>query len=826
MLTFWTDTDPTTFRDVVADSLAGLEPAVSFRRLAYEEGVPVFPEAGEVVVAMGQGPLDEIRKIGAVAKNKSLSSLRETTVPYKVQGVNHLAENAGQGEVKAAHWMFSFSPNSIYVEADKRSQVAWDARLAHRFYTTGSLEPQLGTYGWVDVDDDAEYWGFAAVIAYVEMKYAETSRAVSVALDLETMGLVPWYEDKDIVTVQVSVEPGYADLAYMLDPIWKEQPAKLKRLLEQLRWLLTSPKVALCGANLKYDIIWMWVKWGLRPTNFKMDTLLVGSLLDENRSNSLKQHAKEHTTIGGYELPLEKWFKEHKLDKGRMEMVPKDILIDYAGPDPDATLRVAIYQRKELQVERGLQRLYVKLVHPAARAFEAIEYRGLQVDMGAFKELETELTTEIAKLETQCLAMMPARLRAKFAGTGDMLRAAVLQEFFFTKSGLNLKPLMYTPTGKIKTDKAHFLMFEDHPEAGPFIKVLRECNSAKHMLSTYCHGFLNHLRPDGRFHPTYMLFNGSAFEGKDDDGGTDTGRTSAVDPAVQTIPKHNKWAKKIRKCYPAPPGYRFFQADFSQGEARITASVAEEPNLIDTFQQGKDIHCVTGAQLAGYEYDEFMLLKALKDKEGLSSKEKELLELFIKYRQIAKSANFGLLYGMQSEGFREYARVSTEGKVQLTSEEAEKVHQQFFELYAGLIDWHQNNIAHATQHGYICNPLGRIAHLPLIKSKIWAVRSKAERKAINSPIQSCLSDLCMWAISFLEERYAGEGLWMAGMTHDSIYGYYPESGDPAIWLGRIVEVMETLPYREVFDWHPVLDFPADIEEGPNLAELTEFKLAA
>jgi DNA polymerase I-like protein with 3'-5' exonuclease and polymerase domains len=383
---------------------------------------------------------------------------------------------------------------------------------------------------------------------------------------------------------------------------------------------------------------------------------------------------------------------------------------------------------------------------------------------------------------------------------------------------------MYTEkTQAIKTDKAHFMMFSEHPEAGPFIELYSQLTSAKKMLGTYVHGFLNHLRPDGRFHPTYMLFNGSAFEGSDDDGGTDTGRSSAVDPAVQTIPKHNKWAKKIRKCYPAPPGYRFFQADFSQGELRITACVAEEQNMIEAYRAGKDLHCVTGAQLAGYEFEEFMALKVDKKMDQMTPAEAKAHELFAKFRQRAKPANFGLLYGMQAEGFREYARVNY--KVKMSAEEAWDVREAFFALYAGLVDWHKNSIAFATKNLYIASPLGRVAHLPLIKSKVYKVKSKAERKALNSPIQATLSDLCMWAISFLEERYGNEGLWMAGMTHDSIYGYYPED-QPDLWLGRVVETMSTLPYREVFDWHPALDFPADIEEGPNLAELDPYKLAA
>ena len=811
-LTFWTDTDPTTFRDVVHDALAGLTPRVPIERAVYEEGVPIFPKEKGVVVAMGAGPIKELQSIGAVPKNKSVTSLRETTATYKLAP----AVQGQQTDATYGHWMFSFSPNSVFAEADKRSQIAWDARLAHRFYTQRTLEPEVGNYTWVDT---LEY-----VIEYVKLKYEETGRAVSVSLDLETMGLVPWYDDKEIISISFTVAPGVADMVYLLDPIWKQEPTKLARLLNQIRWLCTSEKVALNGANLKYDIQWMWVKWNIRPTNFKMDTLLVGSLIDENRSNSLKQHAKEYTTLGGYELELDRYMKQAKLDKGKMEKIPKEQLTVYAGGDTDATYQSAVVMRKELQMERGLQRFYVKLLHPAVRAFEAIEHRGLHVDLGQYGKLEKELQETIKDLEHKAIMMMPARLRAKHAEKLD-LRAAVLKDFFFSEQGLDLKPKMFTEkTGAVKTDKAHFMMFEDHPEAKAFLDIYKGYLSATKTLSTYVHGFLNHLRPDGRFHPTYMLFNGSAFEGKDDDGGTDTGRTSAVDPAVQTIPKHTAWAKRLRKCFPAPPGMRFFQADFSQGELRLAACAAEEPNMLNAYLSGQDLHCVTGASLGGYELDDFMDMKPKGKFETLTPAEKIAAEIFAQFRQRAKPANFGLLYGMGAEGFYEFARVNYPGSI-ATVDQAHDVRDAFFSLYAGLVDWHDNMKSFAKTNGYVVSPLGRVAHLPLVKSKIPKVRSKAERKAINSPIQATLSDLCAWAISILEERYAAHGLWMAGMTHDSIYGYVPED-EVDVWMPRIVEVMENLPYKEVFDWHPPLTFPADIEEGPSMAELDTYKIAA
>jgi DNA polymerase I-like protein with 3'-5' exonuclease and polymerase domains len=815
VLTFWTDADSTTFRDVVHDSLAGLEPKIPVRKYGYTEGECLFPEPGEVVVAMGTGPLKELQKAGQAPKNKGLGALRETTIAYKVSPPD---EQGQPSPPSYGHWMFSYSPNSVFVEAENRSLVRWDARLAHRFVTTGSLEPELGHYEWTDT--------FKWIRAFVEEKFKETGKPVSVALDLETMGLVPFFEDKKIVTIQMSVHPGTADIVDLRDDSWND-PKEWGRLMDEVRWVLTSEMVALTGANLKFDILWMWVKWGLRPTNFKMDTCIVGSLLDEERSNSLKQHAKDYTKMGGYELALHRWLKENKLTMDDMAKVPKEQHLIYSAPDADVTLQVNIAERKELKLQRGLQRFYVKLLHPAVRAFEAIEYRGLVVDLKAFNELEKELLAEQTRLETACIGMLPARLRAKYAGTGDMLRAAVLKEFFFGEAGMNLEPILRTAiTKEPKTDKAHFMMFRDHPVAGPFILLYTELNSVRKMLSTYVYGFLNHLRPDGRFHPTYMLFAGSAFEGDDDDGGTDTGRSSAIAPAVQTIPKHNKWAKKIRKCYPAPPGYVFFQADFSQGELRLAACAANDETMIDAYRTGKDLHCVTGAQLAGLEFDDFMAQDPGIKPNEMTKAQLQAYELYVKFRQRAKPANFGLLYGMQAEGFRAYAYVTTDGKMDLSLEEAEQVRRAFFDLYNRLEPWHNEVIAEATQNLFIENPLGRIAHLPLIQSKIWKVKSKMERKAINSPIQSTLSDLCVWSISFLEERYADEGLWIAGMTHDSIYGYYPEKGGQALWANRIVEAMETLPYREVFDWHPQLDFPADFEDGPNMAELDKVKLAA
>lgn len=799
MLKIWVDADEESLKTTVYKVLGALD--VPFTVLKFVEGDELpYVEPGDIIMAMGSGPVDRLKKTGLVHKGLSISSLRGKTYAQKIV----VGDDHGY-----AHWMVSQTPGMIWIDAKQLPEIRWDLRLAYRFAKTGSLTPPLGKYGWVK--------NFDGVLAYIDQCFEETGKPVQVSTDLETMGLDPYTPGKEILTVSMTPVAGYADVLNTQNLTLEET----KYAVAQIRQILNSEKVVVVGANLKFDLKWMRCKWGITCSNFRFDTLIVGSLINENRSNSLNNHAKEYTPLGGYDDPF-----NQKHDKAHMEKAlaeAPDEFVTYAGGDTDACLQVAQEQFKELAQLPEVKRFYVKLLHPAARAFESIEHRGLVVDLNRYKELESELSIAQKEAEKTALGMIPARLKLKHEDKGvSLTRKALLEDFLFGPAGLGLKPLMTTEKSEApSTAKAHLMMFADHPEAGPFIQAYNEWNSTQKTLSTYVHGFLKHLRPDGRFHPTYMLFAGSAYESKgDDDGGTNTGRLSCVDPAMQTVPKHTKWAKKLRKCFPAPPGMVFWEADFSQGELRITADVADEQQMLHAYSQGLDLHAVTGAQLAGYELDEFLALGTFPE----GSPEEVL---FAKYRQQAKPANFGLLYGMGAEGFREFARVTY--KLNLTLDEATQIRDQFFVLYNGLPKWHTTYKNFAKANGFVMSPLGRMRNLPLIRSKNSQARSKAERQAVNAPIQGCLSDMNIWSSAILEQNWGGEGpdkLWVAGSTHDAVYGYCPEHNAKEVWLPRIVEVMSTLPLNEVFGWQPKIPMPADIAVGPSLGELAKFKLAA
>lgn len=802
ILTFWCKNDDAGLKKTVKTVMPKLAPVVDWRIIEHKVQKVVYPDPDELVLGMGSDIYEELKYAGVVPKNRAVTGQRGKLFTHTC------LDNEGQ-PVGVGHWMVSFSPALANMEADKAGQIIWDIRLAHRYLTTQSLQPPVGTYAYTTT--------LKYVQEYVRQSYEAKQKPIQVSLDLETMGFHPWYPEKKIVTVQVTVAEGVADVINMMDPHF-EDPKNLSLFLSELRTLLNDPRVALIGANLKFDLNWIRVKWGLECTNFRLDTTIVGSLLNENRSNGLNWHAKEHTAIGGYDDPF-----ASTADKGKMEKEivkdPEGFLI-YAGGDTDAAYRIADYMKEELRQQPILSRFYTKVLHPAARAFEKIEHRGLVVDLDKFQQLELDLMEEMAKWEKVALQMIPGRIRARYADDLSLTRGTMIRDFLFSPAGLNLKPLMVTDKKQDpQINKAHLMLFADHEVAGPFIKAYSEWSKCGKFLGTYVRGFLAHLRPDGRFHPTYMLFAGAMFDDTSaDDSGTVTGRLAAKEPAMQTVPKHDKvWAPRLRACFPAPPGMVFWSADYSQGELRITACLANEETMLAAYKAGLDLHAVTGASMAGYELDEFLALNELE--EGSEGK-----SLFAKFRNRAKPANFGLLYGMQAPGFREYAR--TAYGLKLSAEEAEGVRNKFFETYPGLVAWHEDYIDFARRNEWVVSPLGRVRHLPLINSKNWQLKSEAERQAINSPVQGCLSDMNIWAAALLEADIGGEDkLWIAGATHDNLYGYVnAEHAD--YYLGRVKEIMSTLPLKSTMGWNHQIDFPVDLEVGTNMSDCKKYVLPA
>jgi DNA polymerase I-like protein with 3'-5' exonuclease and polymerase domains len=767
--------------------------------------VHVAPELSEVaalkpsaVLALGQEPLATLQLMGICPKNRKITSMRDVSSMRLPQGTPvRVSYSPGIGDVD----------HGLYVT------LLTDAGMAARLAFTGSLTPKLGQYRFVDRFDE--------LVQRIKDLFAKTGQPVETSLDLETVGLDEYrlpgkgHPGAYIVSIQISCEIGKSDIKHIRSRAEEEAYLSDFVTTAQLSWILSSPMVSLRGANLKYDLRWLWARGGLTCTNYKFDTTLVGSLLDENRANGLKAHVRIYApALGGYEEALE----NGGVDISRMDLADPVPLLPYAGGDTDGCLQVAKAMKAELLQDKALSGFYVNILHPAARAFEVIERGGVFVDREKFRALEADLNTEAVKLVHKAKRVLGGMFVARYgddskAGGMNITSPTLIKDYMFSKRGLNLKPLEFTPKPSKKTGEPvpacgmeHLVKFKDVPEAAEFIACLSEYASLTKTLGTYVTGFLKCLRSDGRFHPSYWFFVGDRDAGE---GGTNTGRLSCKDPAFQTIPKHTVWAKRIRECYPAPDGYLIGERDYSQGELKVVACIANEQNMLKSYRDGLDLHVVTSGRFAGFTYEEMMEMK--------NSGDPTRVDAYEETRQLGKAGNFGLLYGMQVEGFMAYAEANY--GVKLTYEAAEAIRNSFFASYPGLIDYHKQYKGFAKRFGQVRSPLGRVRHLPMINSTNREKQSQAERQSINSPVQGTLSDMLLWSFSEMmaqqPEWYESGIIMPFAAVHDAAYDYIRE--DKALEVARYaVDVMENLPFHKV-GWNPQLKFTADLKLGANMA---------
>lgn len=773
MLILWLDMP----RNLIGQFVRGdLPPFESEFKVCDHADPQALPElkSGDVILAFGKERLAALQASGVYAKNRTIGSVRQS---FREYGAGHIAVTYSPG--------IKLSDHKSWVD------LLIDVRSADKFAATGTNEPETGDYKYVN--------SLQQVIDHVLAQ----SNPVDVFLDLETVSLNPYADDAYIVSLSVTYQVGQSSVIYFANKTEADLRQRIK-LFHEVKFLLTDPRVRIGGANLKFDLHWIFVQWGIVCTNYTNDTTILGSLLNENRSNSLNNHAKIYTEMGGYD---DAFNAAH--DKSRMQDVPQDELLAYAGGDTDACARVFLKQRDELKQQKNLAVFYAKLMRPAMNAFAWMERIGVCVDVPYLQSLESELQDQMNRIWASVLPMLSTRLKIAHANH-LAVKNGLIADHLFSDYGLNLKPLMRTErTGQASAAANHLKLARDHygGEAAAFIDKILEWRATQKTLTTYVTGFLRHLRSDGRFHPTYILHHGDWGSASGGDGGTVSGRTSAKDPSFQTLPKKTKNSKMLRKAYPAPPGYRLLLFDFSQGELRVTACIANEQTMIDGYKAGIDLHLATGAQLNDLTIDQALALK-----ESDPGKFKMI-------RQGGKAGNFGLIYGMGADGYQAYAR-DTYG-VDLSKQEAVHQRDNFFKKYKALQPWHQKQKALVHRQMFVDSPLGRRRNLPLIKSTRSDISSKAERQAINSPVQSTLTDMTCLAAGIFWERYGDQDDCVpCMMIHDAI-GFYVREEQFDQWQQIIQEIMEDLPLESYFGWRPQLKFVVDYEHGENLSELQE-----
>ncbi len=391
-----------------------------------------------------------------------------------------------------------------------------------------------------------------------------------------------------------------------------------------------------------------------------------------------------------------------------------------------ASLGSEVLKRME---KAGLDKLYFTMEEPLAKVLAGMERTGVRVDPAQLLSFADGLREDLASLEQS--------IREE-TGVPDLNISSPKQvgDVLFGKLQLDPKAKK-NARGQYPTDEATLL---DIADRSPVVEEILSFRAVKKLLSTYIEPLPSYISPaDGRIHTT---FNQAL---------TATGRLSSSNPNLQNIPVRTERGREIRKAFvPGSPGGLFLSADYSQIELRIMAHLSCDEHLIGAFRAGVDVHAATAAKIFGIPLE----------------------EVSADQRRIAKTANFGIMYGISAFGLSERLRIPRK--------EASRIIEDYFTSFPAIKSFIEDTLGFARENGYVETLFGRRRYLPEIGASNATIRALAERTAVNAPIQGTSADIIKLAMIGVDRRIREAGLRskMVLQIHDELcFDTFPEEVD-------------------------------------------------
>ena len=583
-----------------------------------------------------------------------------------------------------------------------------------------------------------------------------TEEVTSLAERLRKSGAVALYTatnsynpiDCTIVGVALAVEP-YKAYYIPLNQSNREE------CIEALRPLLEDANIAKVGQNIKFDIM-VLRRAGIELGGARYDTMLLHYIIDSEARHSLDFIAEHYLgeTLTDIETLIGKGTKQLSLD-----VVATERVAEYAAERVDATLRLKdlLYKRVE---QLGMKDLYHRIEEPMIDVLADMELTGVRVDCEALARYGVELNDHLARLEKEIceIADEPAL---------NINSSRQLGEVLFGKLRITDKPKM-TKTKQYSTDEEYLTGFA---KEFPIVEKILEYRGVKKLLSTYVEALPKLVNSKtNRIHTSY------------NQAVTATGRLSSTNPNLQNIPVRDELGKPIREAFVPSEGNVLVAADYSQIELRLMAHLSGDKALIEAFMLGEDVHSATAARLYG------------KSPSEVTSDE----------RRRAKTANFGIIYGISAFGLAQ--------RLDIPNRDAKELIENYFASYPDVKRYMDEAIANATNSGYVETMFARRRQLNDIHSANRVVRGVAERNAINAPIQGSAADVMKLAMVEIARRFRVEGIQskMIMQVHDEVViDTIPAELDKVCTL--VGEEMESVASLKV----PLV---ADVNSGKNWLE--------
>lgn len=486
-----------------------------------------------------------------------------------------------------------------------------------------------------------------------------------------------------------------------------------KQMLEIVRPLLENEQSLKVGQNIKYDLI-VLANHGIEVKGDLFDTMIAHYLIQPELRHGMDYLAEiylNYKTISIEELIGQKGKKQ----KNMKELSPQEIY-NYACEDADITLKLKRVLEKELK-EQTADKLFTEVEMPLVRVLVDMERNGVLIDTDSLATFSKQLSNELIKIEQNIKALADEDF--------NISSPKQVGEVLFDKLKI-VDKAKKTKTGQYVTSEE---VLETLRHKHPIVERILEHRGIKKLLSTYIDALPQLInKKTGKIHTS---FNQTV---------TSTGRLSSSNPNLQNIPIRNENGKEIRKAFIADKDCLLLSADYSQIELRIMAHLSQDSNMIDAFNSGHDIHTATAAKIYKVGID----------------------EVTSDMRRKAKTANFGIIYGVSVFGLSQQLYVDRK--------EAKELIDGYFETYPKVKEYMEKSIEKAREAGYAETVLGRKRYLQDINSRNAIVRGYAERNAINAPIQGSAADIIKIAMINIHKRFVNEGIKakMILQVHDEL----------------------------------------------------------
>ena len=523
--------------------------------------------------------------------------------------------------------------------------------------------------------------------------------------DTETSGLDPL--TSSVVGLSFAVEEHKAWYVPMHN-------APMAEYVEIMRPMFEDENITKIGQNIKFDIMVLRMM-GIEVRGYKIDTMLLHYLLDAEARHNMNFLAERYLNYSPIAI-------ETLIGKGAkqltMDMVGVERVAEYAAEDADVTLRLKRVLYAEVE-KMGMLELYNRIEEPMIDVLADIELQGVRINSEALNNYAIELRELLSRLESEVRDMAEEP-------TLNINSSRQLGEVLFAKLRISNKPKM-TKTKQFSTEEEYLQGFAHD---FPIVSKILEYRGVKKLLSTYVEALPQLVnRASGKIHTSY------------NQAVTATGRLSSTNPNLQNIPIRDQLGKPIRAAFVASDSeHTLVAADYSQIELRVMAHLSGDESLIDAFRGGEDIHSATAARLYA------------KSPDAVTSDE----------RRRAKTANFGIIYGISAFGLAQ--------RLDIPNREAKELIESYFASYPGVKAYMDGAIQRATEEGYVETMFARRRVLHDIKSSNRTVRGVAERNAINAPIQGSAADIMKLAMVEIRRRFKAEGIrsQMIMQVHDEV----------------------------------------------------------